>query len=74
MQWPILTCEMRLVQVSAMTGDRDGAFEKLGKLVTLPFGLNHGDLKLDPMWDGLRNDPRFDRVLADSALPLATTD
>jgi tetratricopeptide (TPR) repeat protein len=67
-------CEMRLVQVLAMTGDRDSALEKLDKLVWLPFGLNQSDLKLNPMWDDLRNDPRFDRILADSALPLATTD
>ncbi len=65
-------CEMRLGQVLAMTGDRDGAFDKLGKLVKLPFGLNHGDLKLNPMWDDLRDDPRFDHILAESALPLAT--
>ena len=65
-------CEMRLAQVLAMTGDRDGAFDKLGKLVKLPFGLNYGDLKLNPMWDDLRDDPRFDRILAESALPLAT--
>ncbi len=65
-------CEMRLAQVLAMTGDRDGAFDKLRKLVKLPFGLNHGDLKLNPIWDDLRNDPRFDRILAESALPLAT--
>jgi serine/threonine protein kinase len=64
-------CEMRLAQVLAMTGDRDGAFDKLGKLVKMPFGLNQGDLKLNPMWDDLRNDPRFDRILAESALPLA---
>jgi hypothetical protein len=32
----------------------------------------HGDLKLRPGWDDLRNDPRFDRILAESALPLAT--
>jgi eukaryotic-like serine/threonine-protein kinase len=65
-------CENRLAQVLVLTRDRDGAFDKLGKLVKLPFGLNHGDLKLNPMWDGLRNDPRFDRILAESALPLAT--
>jgi len=65
------SCEMRLAQVLAMTGDRDGAFDKLGKLVKLPFGLNHGDLKLNPIWDDLRDDPRFDRILAESALPLA---
>ena len=65
-------CENRLAQVLAMTGDRDGAFDKLSKLVKLPFGLNYGDLKLNPMWDDLRDDPRFDRILAESALPLAT--
>jgi eukaryotic-like serine/threonine-protein kinase len=64
-------CEMRLAQVLAMTGERDGAFDNLGKLVKLPFGLNYGDLKLNPMWDDFRDDPRFDRILAESALPLA---
>jgi eukaryotic-like serine/threonine-protein kinase len=65
-------CEMRLVQVLAMTGDRDSAFDELGELVKLPFGLNHGDLELNPVWDELRDDPRFDRILAESASPIAT--
>ena len=65
-------CEIRLAQVLAMTGDRDGAFDKLSKLVKLPFALTHGDLKLNPVWDDLRDDPRFDRILAESALPFAT--
>jgi serine/threonine-protein kinase len=63
-------CEMRLAQVLVMTGDRDGTLEKLGELVKLPFGVNHGDLKLNPMWDDLRDDPRFDRILTESASPL----
>jgi len=66
------SCEMRLAQVLVVTGDRDAALDKLGKLVKLPFGLNHGDLKLNPMWDDLRKDPRFDGILTESALPLAT--
>ncbi len=65
-------CEIRLAQVLAMTGDRDGAFDKLSKVVKLPFALTHGDLKLNPVWDDLRDDPRFDRILAESALPFAT--
>jgi hypothetical protein len=49
---------MFLAQVLAMTGDRDGAFDKLSKLVNQPFSLiNYGDLKLNPMWDDLRDDP-----------------
>jgi tetratricopeptide (TPR) repeat protein len=64
--------ETHLAEVLAMTGDRDGALDKLNKLVKLPFGLNYGDLKLNPMWDDLRDDPRFDRFLAEFALPLTT--
>lgn len=66
-------CEMFLAQVLAMTGDRDGAFDKLSKLANQPFSLiNYGDLKLNPMWDDLRDNRRFDRILVESALPIAT--
>ena len=68
-------CEMNLVAVLVMTGDRDATFDKMTKLVKLPFGvINYGDLKLDPVWDDLRDDPRFDRILAESAFPLAIND
>jgi TolB-like protein/Flp pilus assembly protein TadD len=63
-------CEMRLAQVLALTGDRDGVLAKLSELVNQPFGLNYGDLKLNPMWGNVRDDSRFDRILAESALPL----
>src|SRR6476660_9052735 len=64
-------CEMNLAAVLVMTGDRDATFDKLTKLVKLPFGvINYGDLKLDPVWDDLRDDPRFDRILTESASPL----
>jgi TolB-like protein len=65
-------CEMNLAAVLVMTGDRDAIFDKLSTLVKLPFSLTHGDLKLNPIWDDLRDDPRFDRILAESALPIAT--
>lgn len=63
-------CVMRLAQVLALTGDRNGVFNKLSELVKQPFGLSFGDLKLNPMWDALRDDPRFISILAESALPL----
>jgi TolB-like protein len=66
-------CEMNLAAVLVMAGDRDATFDQLNKLVKLPFGvINYGDLQLDPVWDDLRDDPRFDRILTESALPLAT--
>jgi tetratricopeptide (TPR) repeat protein len=64
-------CEMNLAAVLVMTGDRNAIFDQLGKLVKLPFSLTHGDLKLDPVWDDIRDDPRFDRILTESALPLS---
>jgi serine/threonine protein kinase/tetratricopeptide (TPR) repeat protein len=65
-------CEMNLAAVLVMTGDRDATFDELSKLVKLPFSLTHGDLKLNPIWDDLRDDRRFDRILAESALPIAS--
>jgi len=67
-------CEMQLVAALVMTGDRDATFDKVSELVKLPFSLTHGDLKLNPSWDDFRDDPRFDRILAESALPLASND
>ena len=66
-------CEMQLVAALVMTGDRDATFDKLSELVKLPFSLTHGDLKLNPSWDDFRDDPRFDLILAESALPIATS-
>jgi tetratricopeptide (TPR) repeat protein len=66
-------CEMRLAQVLVLTRDREGAFEELSKLVKLPFSsINYGELKFSPMWDDLRQDPRFERLLTESALPLVS--
>jgi tetratricopeptide (TPR) repeat protein len=57
-------------EVLAMAGDREGALRKLEEIVKLPFAVYHGDLKLHPVWDELRGDPRFDALIAESAKPL----
>jgi hypothetical protein len=31
------------------------------------FGSTYGDLKLNPVWDSLRGDPRFDKIVASLA-------
>jgi hypothetical protein len=38
--------------------------QKLGSAVNCPY---YGVLKLDPDWDPLRKDPRFDKLLAELA-------
>jgi hypothetical protein len=39
----------------------------LGLLTKTPNGACYGDLKLDPFWDPLRKDLRFEKLLAELA-------
>jgi TolB-like protein/Flp pilus assembly protein TadD len=56
-----------LAAVYGMMNDRDLAFQELAVSAKIPGGVSYGDLKLDPCWDPLRNDPRFDKLLAELA-------
>lgn len=62
-------CMQELAEVLTLKGDRDGAFEALGRAIRMPYGMNYGDLTFDPAWDVLRGDPRFDQLLAESRIP-----
>ena len=53
--------------ICAWTGERDLALGQLEKLVKIPAGPSYGDLRLDPSWDSLRGDPRFEKIVASLA-------
>jgi TolB-like protein/Tfp pilus assembly protein PilF/predicted Ser/Thr protein kinase len=53
--------------ICAWTGERDLAFEQLETLAKIPNGASYGDLRLDPFWDLLRGDPRFEKIVASLA-------
>ena len=53
--------------ICAWTGERDLAFEQLETLAKIPAGASYGDLRLDPNWDSLRDDPRFEKIVASLA-------
>jgi serine/threonine-protein kinase len=53
--------------VNAWTGQIDQAFGELETLAKIPFGIYYGQLKKDPVWDPLRQDPRFGKLLAELA-------
>jgi hypothetical protein len=57
----------RLALVYAWTNEPDLAFQELTISVKTPGGVHYGELKLDPAWDPLRNDPRFPKLLAELA-------
>jgi serine/threonine-protein kinase len=52
-----------LAQIYAWTGEFDEAFRLLDHLVVIPNGLTVPMLKLDPAWDPLRKDPRFQALI-----------
>jgi serine/threonine-protein kinase len=49
--------------ICASTGERDQAVEQLKTLARLPAGVSYGEIRLDPFWDPLRSDPRFEKII-----------
>jgi serine/threonine-protein kinase len=52
-----------LAEIYASVGEPDEAFRLLDHLLTVPNGLTVPTLKLDPVWDPLRQDPRFQALI-----------
>jgi tetratricopeptide (TPR) repeat protein len=61
------SAEITLAQVQAHFGDLDSAIAALPHLLEVPAGLNIATLKLDPLWDPLRGDPRFEAIITSLA-------
>ncbi len=57
--------------VYSWLGDREAAIRQLQAVVKLPGGPSPGDLRLNPDWEELRNDPRFVAIVAQAAQPPA---
>jgi eukaryotic-like serine/threonine-protein kinase len=57
-----------LAVIYAWTGDKDPAIERLTEAVKLPGShITYGHLRLNPFWDPLRGDPRFEAIVASLA-------
>jgi serine/threonine-protein kinase len=56
-----------LAMIAAWAGDKDLACEQLAIAVRPPSTVSYGQLKLEPDWDPLRGDPRFEKIVSSLA-------
>jgi hypothetical protein len=69
---PIVRCNLAVVY--GWNGQLDLAISELDQLVNRPAGTNlpaqptYGDFRRNPLWDPLRNDPRFATIMKRLAL------
>lgn len=55
---------MNLAIIYASTGEKDKAIDRLNTLFSKPGDGSYGDLRLNPFWDPLRGDARFEKLVA----------
>ena len=60
-----------LAMVAAWVGNKDLACEQLAVVIRRPSGLSYGELKLLPLWDPLRGDARFEKLVEEARQPVA---
>jgi TolB-like protein/Flp pilus assembly protein TadD len=60
--------EETLARIEAHFGDKDNAIAALQRLLSIPYGpppVTPALLRIDPDWDNLRGDPRFEKLCQD---------
>jgi TolB-like protein/Tfp pilus assembly protein PilF len=53
-----------LAVIYAWTGEKNLALDQLEIATRLPGVLSYGQLRLHPLWDPLRSDPRFEKIVS----------
>jgi TolB-like protein/class 3 adenylate cyclase/Flp pilus assembly protein TadD len=64
---------VNLAQIYAWTGEKDLAIEQLNAALKVPNDLHYGEMRLHPLWDGLRDDPRFQQLMEKAKKPFGST-
>ena len=54
----------QLVRIYTLVGEPEKALDQLGLLLKIPYLLSPGWLKIDPNFDPLRKNPRFQKLVA----------
>jgi tetratricopeptide (TPR) repeat protein len=58
---------VNLALIYTWVGEKDLALDQLQMSASIPNGISYGGLKLDPTWDPLRGDPRFEKLVTSLA-------
>ena len=56
-----------MAEFAVQAGKKDLALEQLATSARNAVGVDYGDLKFNPVWDTLRGDPRFEKIVASLA-------
>ncbi len=59
-----------LAVTQAWLGDKEAALGQLRAMARVPSEVSYGQLRLHPFWDSLRDDPRFEPLVASLQSPL----
>ena len=60
---------VNLAQIFAWTSEKDLAIEQLNAALKVPNDLHYGEMRLHPLWDLLRDDPRFETLMEEAKKP-----
>jgi len=62
---------LNLAKIYAVIGESDKSIEQLELLLSIPSGNNYSQalLRIDPIWDSLRSNPRFQNLLLEEGQP-----
>jgi tetratricopeptide (TPR) repeat protein len=63
--------EQMLARIHLALGDQDKALDLLEGLLKRPYFLTRAWLRIDPTWKALRGNPRFEKLVGASAIPVA---
>ena len=60
--------EEKMADIYALLGDADHAIPILKRLLQIPYGgaITPAVLRLDPIWDQIRDDPRFQELVSEN--------
>jgi TolB-like protein len=65
--WEGPTYVVNLALIYTWLGEKELAIDQLSIAAKVPPGISYGELKLDPTWDSLRGDSRFEEIVGSLA-------